>query len=57
MGKDMEAKRVRQWGLQVKAYFESRTINIDVNHFILTQFLLRDHALEWWMIQNDAKPN
>jgi hypothetical protein len=53
----MKAKRVRQWGLQVEAYFESRMINTDVDHFILTQSLLRDHALEWWMTQKDAKAN
>ncbi len=55
--KDMKVERVRQWGLQVKAYFESQAINTYVDRFKFTQFLLRDHALEWWMTQKDAKPN
>jgi hypothetical protein len=53
-GKDTNAKRVRQWALQVEAYFESQAINMDVDQFRLAQFLLRGHALEWWMAQKNA---
>jgi hypothetical protein len=53
----MKVEKVKQWGLQVEAYFELQVINTNVDHFILTQSLLRDHALEWWMTQKDAKPN
>jgi hypothetical protein len=28
---DAKAKRMRLWALQVKAYFESQSINIDVD--------------------------
>jgi len=53
-GKDTNAKRVRQWAPQVEAYFESQVINMDVDQFRLAQFLLRGHALEWWMAQKNA---
>ncbi len=31
MRKDTKAKRVKQWALQVEAYFESQTINMNVD--------------------------
>jgi hypothetical protein len=41
-----KAKKVRLWALQVKAYFESQVINMDVDRFKLVQSLLRDNTLE-----------
>jgi hypothetical protein len=29
-GKDTKAKKVKQWAFQMEAYFESQTINMDV---------------------------
>ncbi len=43
--KDMKVERVRQWGLQVEAYFESQVINTNVNHFILTQLFFEGSCL------------
>jgi hypothetical protein len=53
-GKDTNAKRVRKWALQVEAYFESQTINMDVDQLRLSQFFLRGHVFEWWMTQKNA---
>jgi hypothetical protein len=44
--KDTKAKKVKQWALQVEAYFESQAINTNVDRLKLVQSLLRDHALE-----------
>jgi hypothetical protein len=57
MTKDIKAKRVRQWALQVEAYFESQTINMNVDWLRVAQFFLGDHALEWWMAQKDVELN
>jgi hypothetical protein len=46
--KDIRAKMVKQWALQVQTYFESQTINTDVDRLKLVQFLLKDHTFEWW---------
>jgi hypothetical protein len=35
MWKDTKAKRVKQWALQMEAYFESQMINMDVDWFKL----------------------
>jgi hypothetical protein len=48
---------VRYWALQVEAYFKSQVMNMDVDWLKLAQFLLRDHALEWWTTQKDVEPN
>ncbi len=57
IGKDTKAKSVRQWVFQVEAYFESQVINMNIDQLRLAQSLLKDHVLEWWMAQKDAKPN
>jgi hypothetical protein len=48
MGKNTKTKRVRQWAIQVEAYFESQAINMYVDGLRLAQSLLRYHTLEWW---------
>jgi hypothetical protein len=42
---------------QVEAYFESQTMNTNVDQLKLVQFILKDHAPKWWMSQKDAEPN
>jgi hypothetical protein len=46
-----------QWAFQMEAYFESQTINMDVERLRLAQSFLKGHALKWWMTQNDFEPN
>jgi hypothetical protein len=55
--KDTKEKKVKQWAFQVETYFESQTINMDVDRCKLVQFLLKDHAFEWWTTQKDVEPN
>jgi hypothetical protein len=50
----VRAKWVRQWFLQVEAYFEMQFIITNSNWFCMAQFLLCDHIMERWMAQEDA---
>jgi hypothetical protein len=56
-GKNVKAKWVGQWFLQVEAYFEMQFITTNSNWFCMAQFLLCDHIMEWWMTQEDVVIN
>lgn len=53
--KDARAKRVYQWALQQKAYFETQAIVADINWPRMTQSLFQNHAMEWCMAQKDVR--
>jgi hypothetical protein len=49
--KKLKVQCVRQWFVQVEAFMETQGYTLDVEWFCSTQMLLKDHVLDWWMVQ------
>jgi hypothetical protein len=49
--KKLKVQCVCRWLVQVEAFMETQGYTLDVEWFCSTQMLLKDHVLDWWMVQ------